>query len=242
MMLSLAACVGVEETQQMPLEVLDVEIQGTLTVLKSAAKAGVKRFVFGSSSEVYGDSEKPMQEESTLSPKSTYAVAKLVGEEYCRAFYKKYGMEYTCLRYFNVYGPRQDERFVVPRFASVILSRRPVVIYGDGEQTRDFTYIDDAVAGSLLAALAPAAKCQTINIGIGVMASINDIAGLLARTLDGSLPLKPSYIDYDAKRPREIEVFSRVADISRARQLLRYKPETPLLSGMKKYTSWRQAR
>jgi len=234
----LAACVGVEKTQKMPFEVLDVEIQGTLNVLNSAVKSGIKRFIFGSSSEVYGDLPKLMKEESPLSPKSTYAVAKLAGEEYCKAFYQKYGLEYTCLRYFNVYGPRQDERFVIPRFVNRALSNESLAIYGDGKQTRDFAYIDDVVNMSLLAAVEPKAKCQAINIGTGITTSINELAKLILRALDSKNPVEATYVDYDDKRPRSIEIFNRCTDTSKAIKLLRYKPEVTPASGIKKYINW----
>lgn len=234
----LAACVGVEETQKMPFEVLEIEIQGTLNVLNSAVKSGLKKFIFGSSSEVYGDSPNPMKEEGPFSPKSTYAVAKLAGEEYCRAFYQKYGLEYTCLRYFNVYGPRQDERFVIPRFVNIASSNQSLAIYGDGKQTRDFTYIDDVVNMTLLAAVEPKAKCQAINIGTGIKTSINELDRLILKALNSKNPVKTTYIDYDEKRPRSIETFNRCADTARAIELLQYKPEVTLAPGIKKYINW----
>jgi len=234
----LAACVGVEETQKMPFEVLDVGIQGTLNVLNSAVKIGMQKFIFGSSSEVYGDSPKSMEEEGPLSPKSTYAAAKLVGEEYCKAFYQKYGLEYTCLRYFNVYGPRQDERFVIPRFVNRALSNECLAIYGDGKQTRDFAYIDDVVNMSLLAAVEPKAKCQAINIGTGITTSINELARLILKAVDSKNPLTATHVDYDDKRLRSIEAFNRCAGTSRAVELLGYKPQVTLASGITKYISW----
>ncbi len=234
----LAACVGVEETQKMPSEVLDVEIQGTLNVLNSAVKSGMKRLIFGSSSEVYGDSPRPMKEVGPFSPKSTYAVAKLVGEEYCKAFYQKYSLEYTCLRYFNVYGPRQDGRFVIPRLVNRALSNESLVIYGDGKQTRDFAYIDDVVNMSLLAAVEPKAKCQAINIGTGITTSINELARRILKAVDSKNPLKATYVDYDDKRPRSIEAFKRCAGTSRAIELLGYKPQVTLASGIRKYINW----
>ena len=234
----LAACVGVEETQMTPLDVLDVEIQGTLNVLNSAANHGIKRFIFASSSEVYGDSPEAMNEEGPFSPKSTYAVAKLAGEEYCKAFYQKYVLDYTCLRYFNVFGPHQDERFVIPRFVKRALSDNPPVIYGDGKQTRDFTYIDDAVEMTLLAAIKPEAKCQAINIGTGIMVTINEAASLVANILNSRKPVNPLYVDYDDKRPRQIEVFTRRAGTTNAVSLLQHRPETSLVSGVEKYINW----
>ncbi len=238
----LAACVGVEETQKMPFEVLDVEINGTLNVLNSAVKSGIKKFIFGSSSEVYGDSPKPMKEEGSLSPKSTYAVAKLAGEEYCRAFHQKYGLEYTCLRYFNVYGPRQDERFVIPRFVTNALSDETLAIYGDGKQTRDFTYIDDVVNMTLLAAVEPEASCQTINIGTGTSTSINELAKLILKATGSKNSAKPVYIDYDDKRPQQIEAFHRCAAISRAGALLKLTPEIKLTAGIEQYINWYPSR
>lgn len=238
MVFHLAAVVGVEEAQTAPLEVLDVEIKGTVNVLDSAVEQGIRRVVFASSSEVYGDLPTAMSENSPLCPKSTYAVVKVVGEEYCRAFHQRYGLEYTCLRYFNVYGARQDERFVIPRFVKQVLSDESILIYGNGEQTRDFTYMDDAVNMSLLAGIKPEASCQALNIGTGVMTTINDVARLVTNTIDSKKSVKSSYIDYDSKRPREIEVFTRMADITRSRQLLGYEPRVSLPSGIEKCANW----
>jgi UDP-glucose 4-epimerase len=238
----LAAFVGVEEAQGNPLDVLDIEVQGTFNVLQAAVNNGIERVIFGSSSEVYGDSPAPMIEEGPLSPKSAYAAAKLVGEEYCKAFHQKYGIKYTSLRYFNVYGPRQDERFVIPRFVGRMLSHEPIVIHGDGNQTRDFTYVDDVVNMTLLAAIKPETSYKTINIGSGAMITMNDLARLVAKALDNKNPAGYIHIDYNDKRPLEIEVFARCADITRAKQLLQYEPEVSLQSGMGKYVDWRLGR
>lgn len=234
----LAAVVGVEETQLIPLEVLSVEIQGTLNVLSLAADNGIKRIILASSSEVYGDLLEPSKEEVPISPKSTYAIAKVVAEEYCKAFYQRYGLQYVCLRYFNVYGPRQDERFVIPRFIKSALRNKPMLIYGDGKQTRDFTYVDDAVNMTLLAGVKPEASCQTINIGTGIMTTINEVARTVTRALGIKRDIKPVYVDYDDKRPRQIEVFSRVADITKAKKCLQYEPKISLGSGLKTYADW----
>jgi UDP-glucose 4-epimerase len=233
-----AALVGVKETQEAPLELLDVEIKGTSNVLNGAVNSGTKKIVFASSSEVYGDLPEPMKEEGPFFPKSTYAVGKLVGEEYCKAFYQRYGLEYTCLRYFNVYGPRQDERFVIPRFVNRALSKEPLAIYGNGKQTRDFTYIDDVINMTLLAAVEPKAKCQAINIGTGRTISINELARLILKTLGSKDLLKPKYIDYDDNRPRSIEASNRCADVTRAKHFLQYEPKVSLQSGIAKYVEW----
>ncbi|RPJ62827.1 MAG: NAD-dependent epimerase/dehydratase family protein, partial [Dehalococcoidia bacterium] len=133
----LAAMVGVEETQDEPVTLLNVEIIGTANVIALAAENKVRRFVFASSSEVYGDSWEPMVEEGPFNPKSSYALTKLVGEHYCKAYYQKFGLEYTALRYFNSYGTRQDERFVLSRFIKRALAGQELFVYGDGTQTRD---------------------------------------------------------------------------------------------------------
>jgi UDP-glucose 4-epimerase len=229
----LAAVVGVEETQVAPVEVLDVEIRGTENILNAAVKNKVKKVIFGSSSEVYGDTRELMKEDAILSPKSTYAVTKLVGEEYCKAFYQRYGLEYVILRYFNVYGPRQDERFVISRFMRKLLDNQVIHIYGDGKQTRDFTYVEDAVNTTMLAAASDAAVCDALNIGTGVTTSINELAKVIIKVL-GKDSLKPTYVDYDKTRPREIEIYSRTADISRTKRKLKYTPKVNLEEGIKR--------
>lgn len=242
MVFHLAAVVGVEETQMNPLALLDVEIGGTINVLKIAAKNNIKRFVFASSSEVYGDSLNPMKENDPLIPKSTYAVTKIVGEEYCKAIYQEYGMNYTMLRYFNVYGPRQDERFVISRFVNRALSNKPLTVYGDGRQTRDFTYVDDAVELSLLAGIKPEGICQTLNVGTNNMFTINELAALIVKNIDTHNRIEILHADYDNKRPREIEVFTRLADVTRANELLQYQSKVSLESGLRKYINWRMER
>jgi UDP-glucose 4-epimerase len=233
----LAAVVGVEETQTDPLEVLEVEIQGTINVLELAVKHKIKRFIFASSSEVYGDSKKPMHEDDNMNPKSTYAVSKLVIEEYCKAYYKRYNLDYTILRYFNSYGPRQDKRFVISRFIEQCYKNKPIIIYGDGKQTRDFTHIDDTITMTLIAAMKEETKCQAINIGTTVAVSIKKLADIITHST-GNNSLKPVYVNYGGYRPLEIEVFNRTSDITKAINLLDYKPVVPLKDGIKNYIDW----
>jgi UDP-glucose 4-epimerase len=233
----LAAVVGVEETQSDPLEVLNVEIEGTINVLKLAVKHKLKRIIFASSSEVYGDSEKPMEEDDDLNPRTTYAVTKLVVEDYCKAYYKRYGLDYTLLRYFNSYGPWQDKRFVISRFIEQCYKDKPIIIYGDGKQTRDFTYIDDSINMTLIAAIREETKCQAINIGTGVAVSIKELADLTTKAT-GNNSLKPVYMNYGGYRPLEIEIFNRTADITRAEKLLDYKPAVALNDGIQHYIDW----
>jgi UDP-glucose 4-epimerase len=234
----LAAVVGVEETQDEPVHLLDVEVEGTAEIIRLSARNKVKRFIFASSSEVYGDSDSPMVEDGPFNPKSTYALCKLMGEHYCRAYYKKFGLEFTALRYFNSYGPRQDDRFVLSRFIKRALNRQELFVYGDGEQTRDFTYVGDSVHMSLLAGAMSSGVNQIFNFGTGRAVSINSLADLVLDKLNLKGKIKVSHIDYDQRRTREIEVFSRLANVDWAEKLLEYRPAIDLEKGMQKTIDW----
>lgn len=238
MVFHLAAVVGVEETQDEPVNLLNVEVVGTSNVISLAAKNKVKRFIFASSSEVYGDSTDPMVEEGPFNPKSTYALTKLIGEHFCQAYYQKYGLEYAALRYFNVYGPRQDDRFVLSRFVSRALAGQDIIIYGDGNQTRDFTYIEDSIYMSLLAGIKDEGVNQVLNFGTGKDVSINTLADMVLTSLNLKGQINTSYVNYDRRRSLEIEVFNRIADTTKAEVLLGYKPGTDLKAGLQKYIDW----
>ncbi|MCX5993695.1 MAG: NAD-dependent epimerase/dehydratase family protein [Chloroflexi bacterium] len=238
MVFHLAAVVGVEETQDEPVNLLNVEVGGTSNVISLTAKNKVKRFIFASSSEVYGDSLKPMVEEGPFNPKSTYALTKLMGEHFCQAYYQKYGLEYAALRYFNVYGPRQDDRFVLSRFVSRALKGEEIRVYGDGNQTRDFTFIDDSARMSLLTGVTDGGVNQVLNFGTGRDVSINYLADLVLTRLNLSGKVNIRHVDYDHRRTREIEVFNRVANVDKAEKLLKYRPLTVLSDGLDKYITW----
>jgi UDP-glucose 4-epimerase len=242
MVFHLAAVVGVEETQDEPVNLLNVEVGGTSNVISLAARNKVRRFIFASSSEVYGDSTAPMVEEGPFNPKSTYALTKLIGEHFCQAYYQKYGLEYAALRYFNVYGPRQDERFVLSRFVSRALKGEEIRVYGDGNQTRDFTYIDDSAHMSLLAGVIDSGVNQVLNFGTGRAVSINYLADLVLARLNLAGKVDIRRVDYDLRRTREIEVFSRLANVDKAEKLLKYRPLTELSDGLDKYIAWYKSR
>jgi nucleoside-diphosphate-sugar epimerase len=233
----LAAVLGVEYAYQHPTETLDVEITGTRNILEGMRKNDVEMIVYGSSSEVYGEpTSLPITEGDRTAPKSTYGVAKLTGERYCEAYRRAYGIEYVILRYFNVYGPRQDDRFVIPRFIRAALQGAPLLIYGDGNQLRDFTFVKDAVQLTVTAARADRAKGQTLNVATGVATKASDLAKLVLNLTgsNSSIVLK----DFNqSNRPREIEIFNRVADIGKARQL-GYEPQTPIRDGIAATISW----
>jgi UDP-glucose 4-epimerase len=238
MVFHLAAVVGVEETQDEPVNLLNVEVIGTSNVIALAAKNKLKRFIFASSSEVYGDSLKPMEEEGPFNPKSTYALTKLIGEHFCMAYFQKFGLKYTALRYFNSYGPRQDDRFVLSRFVNRALAGQDIIIYGDGNQTRDFTYIEDTINMSLLAGIKDEGVNQVFNFGTGKAVSINTLADMVLTSLNLKGQINTSYVNYDRRRSLEIEVFNRIANTTKAEALLGYKPVTGLESGLQKYIDW----
>ncbi|MEP7338248.1 MAG: SDR family oxidoreductase, partial [Acidobacteriota bacterium] len=204
----------------------DNNVNGTFNVLLAARDAEVKRVVFAASSSAYGETEVlPKQEEMRPSPLSPYAVAKLVGEYYCQVFTRVYGLETVCLRYFNVFGPRQDPSSpysgVISKFITTLLNGRAPVIFGDGEQSRDFTYIDNVVAANLSAAEAPAAAGQVMNLGLCERTTLNQLLGELQRIIGTSLA--PQYED-----ARTGDIRHSLADITRAEELLGYRPTVGL--------------
>lgn len=215
----------------------EVNITGTLNMLLAARDAKVKRFIFASSSSVYGDAPVlPKVETMPPGPLSPYALSKYAGETYALLFFKLYGLETVALRYFNVYGPRQDPdsqyAAVIPRFVSAVLKGERPVIYGDGKQTRDFTYVGDVVSANLLACKAPSAACgRAYNIAGGRKISINDlfysIRTLVAEKRKEAGRLKPVY-----DPPRSGDVKDSLADISQAGKFLKYSSAVAIGKGL----------
>jgi len=213
-----------------------VNIRGTLNVLMAARDAGVKKVIYASSSSVYGDTpELPKREGMTPNPLSPYAVTKLVGEYYCKVFNDVYGLNTISLRYFNVYGPRQDPHSeyaaVIPRFVSRVLRGEPPIIYGDGQQTRDFTFVKDVVNANILAMNSDATGVY--NIASGRMISIQELATLITRLTGRDSDLEPVF-----DKPRKGDVRHSLADISRARAVMGYKPEYSLERGLEETLRW----
>ncbi len=214
----------------------DINLTGTVNMLLASKEAGVRRFVFASSSSVYGDDprlpKKEGQEGRTLSP---YAVTKAAGEKYCRVFETAFGLETVCLRYFNIFGPRQDPysqyAAVIPLFILRFLGGEPPVIHGDGEQSRDFTYVSNVVQANLLAAEAAGVRGRVFNIGCGDRTTVKMLAGLI-RDILGS-PLNPSF---DADRPGDVK--HSHADISQARAVLGYEPGVDFREGLERTVQW----
>lgn|SRR5579871_875645 len=218
-----------------------VNIEGTLNVLIAARDAGVKRVIYAASSSAYGDTPTlPKCEEMTPKPLSPYAVAKLAGEMYMRVFHGVYGLPTVSLRYFNIFGPRQDPTSqysgVLARFIPAMLRGERPIIYGDGEQSRDFNYIDNAVAANLLAATAPEADVagETFNIATGHRYNLNQTVELL-RPLTGY----SGKVEYAPERAGDIK--HSLADISRAQQKLGYEPLVNFEEGLRRTVEWYRA-
>ena len=223
---------SVPRSVQDPLTTTAVNIEGTLNVLLAARDEGVRRIVNASSSSVYGNTGTlPRTETQAPDPISPYAVAKLAAERFCTSFTRVYGMEIVSLRYFNVFGPRQDPSSqyaaVVPRFIRAIAADEPVTIYGDGEQSRDFTFVDNVVGANLLAADAPGVGGEILNVATGGSVTVNALADDI-----GAMLGKPAEKRYE--RAREADVRASWADIDGARRLLGYEPTVDFASGLRR--------
>jgi UDP-glucose 4-epimerase len=230
---------SVPRSIEQPARTTDVNVRGTVNVL-IAARDRQARVVFASSSSVYGDQDRfPLSEEFSPQPRSPYAASKLAGEAYCRAWWHAYGVPTVALRYFNVYGPGQDPEneyaAVVPRFVLACLTGSRPEIHGDGEQARDFTYIDDVVAANLLAARAPEeAWGRAVNVGGGqAPTSVNQLLSIVAG-LTGTSP-EPLY-----GPAREGDVRLTEADVSLAGSLIGYEPSVPIDEGLRRTVAWFQ--
>jgi nucleoside-diphosphate-sugar epimerase len=215
-----------------PVRSLETNINGTQNVLLAARDLGVQRVVYASSSSVYGNTPTlPKHEDMPTSPMSPYAVQKLTAELLCGVFTRIYGLETVSLRYFNVFGPRQDPASeyaaVIPRFLTALLTKRRPIVFGDGEQTRDFTYIENVVQANLLAAAAPDAAGAAMNIGCGEQISLNHVLELAGELLGTKVEA-----DYREARPGDVR--DSLADISKARRLLGYTPSVHFKEGLER--------
>ena len=228
-----------------PITTNAVNIQGTLNMLVAARDAQVKRFVYASSSSVYGDVHsaglsktevKPKVESQIPNPQSPYAVSKLTGEYYCRVFYKVYQLETISLRYFNVFGQRQDANShyaaVIPKFITALLDNHAPTIYGDGEQSRDFTHVDNVVQANLKGcSTSPEAPGTVFNIACGDRITLNTLYAHLCELMDAKQ--EPHYAS-----PRPGDVRHSLADISRAAAVLNYSPSITTRAGLKMTVEW----
>jgi nucleoside-diphosphate-sugar epimerase len=229
----LGALGSVPRSVQDPLTSSAVNVEGTLNVLLAARDEGVRRVVFASSSSIYGNQDEfPLRESVPPDPISPYGVAKLAAERYCVSFARVYSsFETVALRYFNVFGPRQDPRSqyaaVIPLFVTAIAAGEPVTIFDDGEQSRDFTYIDNVVAANLLAAEAPGASGRIFNVSAGAPASVNELAERIGQLL--GKPVERTHLP-----PRPGDVRRSWADVSAAREVLGFEPSVSLEEGLRR--------
>jgi UDP-glucose 4-epimerase len=227
-----AALASVPRSVDTPLDTNASCVTGTVTLLDIARKAGVRRVVFAGSSSVYGDQPTPAKHEGLLpQPLSPYAAAKVAGEMYCQSFTSTYGLETVTIRYFNVFGPRQDPQSqyaaVIPKFITEMLSGQRPTIYGDGQQSRDFTYIDNIVHGNLLAADAPDAVGKTINVACGESFNLLQLVEGINKALGAKIEPR-----FEAARVGDVR--DSLADITLAKKLLRYAPTIGFDEGLKR--------
>ncbi|MFA5251892.1 MAG: SDR family oxidoreductase [Phycisphaerae bacterium] len=211
-------------------------LDATFTLLLAARDAGVKRFVYAASSSSYGDTPiLPKVESMSPQPLSPYAAAKLAGEYYCSIFYKVFGLETISLRYFNVFGPQQDPTSqyaaAIPAFVTFILKDKPPTIYGDGLQSRDFTYVDNVVEANLLAARAEQTKGDVVNIACGKAVTVNEVIDIINELLGKNI--KPIYV---ASRPGDVK--HSLADITLAKKTIGYKPAVTFKQGLENAIDW----
>lgn len=231
------ACKGVRHSIHDPRANHEVNATGTLVMLEASRQAGVRRFVYTSTSEVYGTATRaPMDEDHPTYPHTVYGGGKLAGEAYTRAYHRTYGVETVVIRPFNAYGPRShhegDSGEVIPKFLVRAMNGLPPVIFGDGSQTRDFTHVDDTAAGIALAGESQAVVGETVNLGSGSEVRIDDLAMTILKAV-GREDLEPVHDD-----PRPGDVLRLIADSTRARRLMGWEPTIGLPEGIRSLLDW----
>jgi UDP-glucose 4-epimerase len=233
----LAGILGVDKTETDPLTTLDDNIMMAKNVLEACRTNDVRKIVFASSSEVYGDPEKlPIDEKFVPQPVSVYGVSKLACEQYVKAYNRAYGLDYCILRYFNVYGPRQSEDFIVSRFVSLALKNEPLTIFGDGSQIRCFTYVSDIANGTRIAIQSSKARNEIINLGDDRQpVTVNSLAETIKELTLSRSTIRHVPLETTLRAGREIH--RRIPDISKARKLLGYNPRVSLEEGLEEVIS-----
>jgi nucleoside-diphosphate-sugar epimerase len=231
-----AAMASVQRSVDDPVTSNEVNVFGTLNVLLTSRDAGVRRVVYASSSSIYGNAEGlPKREDMAPAPESPYAVGKLAGEHYCRVFSALYGLDCVPLRYFNVFGPRQDPSSqyaaVVPIFVAALLRGAPPVVYGDGEQSRDFTYVSNVVDANILASASERGVGEVVNVACGATVTVNELLRKLKALVGASVDAR-----YAEGRPGDVK--HSFADISKARDLLGFRPRVPFEDGLALTVEW----
>jgi len=231
-----AAVVSVPRSMENPLLANEVNVTGTLNLLTACLHSGVKRFVQASSASIYGNTAAlPLREELPPKPISPYAVSELAAESYVKVFSTVYGLPTVCLRYFNVYGPRQTYSpysGVITIFINRLQRNQPPIILGNGKQTRDFVYVEDVIKANMLALIRKRAVGEVFNIATGIATTINQMVTILQESM-GKMNLRPIY-----KEPRSGDIRHSCASIEKARKILGYKPQFSLEKGLTKLVEW----
>jgi len=229
----LAARAGVRPSLAQPVLYAETNINGTLNLLELAREHGVRQFVFGSSSSVYGENEKvPFAEDDPIfKPISPYAATKAAGELLCHTYSHLWGLRSVCLRFFTVYGARQRPDLAIHKFARLIGEGKPIPVFGDGTTRRDYTYVDDIIAGVRAAIDYDASGYEVINLGESRTVELRELISLLERELG-----RDALIDRQPLQPGDVP--QTFADISKARRLLRYDPQTPIEEGIRRFVEW----
>jgi len=229
----LAAKAGVRPSIQQPLDYMDVNVNGTVTLLEAMHQAGVRRFVFGSSSSIYGNQTKiPFSETDDVSqPISPYAASKHSGELLCHVYHHLYGMEVACLRFFTVYGPRQRPDLAIHKFTQLALSGQPIPLYGDGGTRRDYTFVADIVRGIEQVVEMHGLGYEIINLGGGQPVTLFEMVKAVEQALG-----QPLEINFLEKQPGDVE--QTHADIRKANALFGYQPSISLLEGVRRFVEW----
>jgi UDP-glucuronate 4-epimerase len=228
----LAAKAGVRPSIEQPLLYADVNINGTMVLLEAAKKQKIEKFIFASSSSVYGNNKKvPFSEDDNVDfPISPYAATKKAGELICHTYHHLWGISISCLRFFTVYGPRQRPDLAIHKFAALIEQDKPIPVFGDGSMMRDFTYIDDIIDGTV-AAMEKCNGFHVYNLGESQPITVNDLIDEIEKALG-----KKAIREYKPRQPGDVE--RTFADVTKAANDLGYKPSTSLRDGLEKFTAW----
>ncbi len=233
LVIHLAARAGVRPSLEEPLLYTETNVNGTMNLLELARQHGIPRFVFGSSSSVYGiNSKVPFAEDDRIhQPISPYAATKAAGELLCHTYSHLYGIQVTCLRFFTVYGSRQRPDLAVHKFAKLITEGRPIQVFGDGTTRRDYTYVDDIIAGVRAAMDYDATPFEIFNLGESQTVELNELISLLEDALG-----RNAVVDRQPLQPGDVPI--TFADITKAREMLGYDPQTKIADGIPKFTEW----